>query len=243
MIHLFSDFGQQGPYIGEMQAVLARGLPNITLIDLMHDAPAFNPRASAYLLAALSRRFMPGDMCLAVVDPGVGNKQRRVLLLEADEVCYVGPDNGLFAVLLQGAQHCLCREICWRPDKLSSSFHGRDLFAPVAIRNKLGLDLDGRMLEPGSLVGMDWPQQIAEVVYIDRYGNVVTGLRATDCSKETDFTISGRKISHALIFSAVETGVVFWYENSMGLVEIAVNSGNAADILGLRIGSTVFKNA
>ena len=82
MIHLFTDFGWDGPYTGELKAVLARGLPEVAIIDLMHDAPAFNPRASAYLLGALSRQFIPGDLCLAVVDPGVGDDKRRVLLPE-----------------------------------------------------------------------------------------------------------------------------------------------------------------
>jgi len=239
MIHLFTDFGWNGPYVGEMKAVLARALPDVAIIDLMHDVPAFNPRAGAYLLAALSRRFSPGELCLAVVDPGVGDGRRRVLLLEADGVRYVGPDNGLFAILAQQAQQCRCQEVLWRPAVLSHSFHGRDLFAPVVIREVSGEKVETVIIEPDSLVGMDWPRQLAEVIYIDGYGNAVIGLRAADCSQRDVYMLKSRDIRYAPTFSSVAYGSPFWYENSMGLVEIAANSKSAAELLGLQIGSPV----
>jgi len=237
MIHLFTDFGWNGPYVGEMKAVLARELPDIAIIDLMHDAPAFNPRAGAYLLAALSRRFCQSELCLAVVDPGVGDDRRRVLLLEADGVRYVGPDNGLFAILAQRAKQCHCREVLWRPAALSHSFHGRDLFAPVVIHEVIGETQETASIEPEALVGMDWPKQLAEVIYIDGYGNAVTGLCAADCSKSAVYMFKNVEIGYAPTFSAVAEGSPFWYENSMGLVEIAANATSAAELLGLQIGS------
>lgn len=243
MIYLFTDFGWAGPYVGEMKAVLARELPNVCLIDLMHDAPVFNPRAAACLLAALSQRFVPGDICLAVVDPGVGNAGRRVLSMEADGVRYVGPDNGLFAVLAQRASVCRCREVLWQPDNLSHSFHGRDWFAPVVIRHFRGLETSMREISLESLVGMDWGNQIAEIIYIDHYGNAITGINAREISRETIFTAGKRELHYADTFSAVASGVLFWYENSMGLVEIAANSANAAELLGLAIGSSISTTA
>jgi len=239
VIHLFTDFGWAGPYVGEMKAVLARELPQMSVIDLMHDAPAFNPRASAYLLAALSRRFQPGDSCLAVVDPGVGDAARRVLMLEVDGVLFVGPDNGLFALLARRANQLRCREVMWRPEEMSSSFHGRDWFAPLVARACKNIETDARDVAHESLVGRDWPDQLAEVIFIDHYGNVVTGLCADKCPRQSAITVAGRELRYAKTFSAVEPGQPFWYENSMGLVEIAVNGAHAADRLGMEIGTPV----
>lgn len=243
MIHLFTDFGWAGPYVGEVKAVLARALPGVGLIDLMHDAPAYNPRASAYLLAALSQRFVSGDICLGVVDPGVGNASRRALILEADGVRYVGPDNGLFVILARRASRCHCEEILWRAADCSDSFHGRDIFAPVVTRLHAGEHVDSQTISCDNLIGMDYPEQLAEVIYIDYYGNAVTGLSARDCSPQAVFSIAGHKLRHARTFSCVASGDVFWYTNSMGLVEIAANQASAAKVLGLSTGTPLAKSA
>ncbi|MHA1114521.1 MAG: SAM-dependent chlorinase/fluorinase, partial [Alphaproteobacteria bacterium] len=128
MIALFTDFGAAGPYTGQVKAVLAQDAPGVPVIDLIADAPACDPRAGAYLLAALAPEFPPGTVFLCVVDPGVGGP-RAPLIVEADGRRFVGPDNGLFEIVT--ARH---RRIDWRPARLSTSFHGRDLFAPVAAR-------------------------------------------------------------------------------------------------------------
>lgn len=239
MIHLFTDFGWAGPYVGEMKAVLAREAPDSKLIDLMHDAPIFNPRASAYLLAALSRRFVAGDICLGVVDPGVGDHNRRVLIVDADGVQFVGPDNGLFAVLAHRAQRVNCREVLWRPAMLSNSFHGRDVFAPIVSRLQNGISIEDSIIPRESLVGFDYPGQLTEVIYFDHYGNAVTGISAEHYSTQTIFSIRGRRLSHARTFSSVASGEMFWYSNSMGLIEIAANQASARDLLGLSIGTVL----
>lgn len=239
MIYLFTDFGWSGPYVGEMKAVIARALPSVSTIDLMHDAPVYAPRASAYLLAALSRHFVRGGICLAVVDPGVGDPARRVLLLEADGIRYVGPDNGLFAVIAQRANSLSCHEILWRPQMSSVSFHGRDLFAPVVTGLYMGEHFDARVFPHKELAGADYPQQLAEIIYIDHYGNAVTGLGADNVSVNDCLIIAGHRIEQARTFSSVPRGNLFWYVNSMGLVEIAANCANAAERLGLAIGSGI----
>lgn len=239
MIHLFTDFGWAGPYVGEMKAVIARDSPNIALIDLMHDVPRFNPKSAAYLLAALCRRFRCGDVCLAVVDPGVGDCQRRALIIEADGIRYVGPDNGLFAILARTAQTLQCQEILWQPENLSVSFHGRDLFAVVVARLLNGEVVETRIASPASLIGWDFPTQLAEIIYIDHYGNAVTGLPAQDYSEQTTFVVAGRRLRYARTFSSVAAGEVFWYCNSMGLIEVAANQASASELLGLCIGSII----
>jgi len=239
MIYLFTDFGFQGPYVGELHAVFGRMLPNARVINLMHDAPVFNPRASAYLLAALSRRFQSGDMCLGVVDPDVGIASRRAVLIEADGVTYCGPDNGLFSQVIRRANTCHCNEILWQPRETSASFHGRDVFAPALARHATGTDPHARVVASHDLVGHDWPPQFDEVVYFDHFGNAVLGRQAATLSDAAEVGIGDARIRHAGTFAEVEEGEAFWYENSMGLVELAMNRSSIRDKLALRIGSKV----
>src|SRR5262249_47000472 len=137
VIALFTDFGAAGPYVGQMKAVLCREAPAVPVIDLMADAPACEPKSSAYLLAALAPWLSAGSVCLAVVDPGVGGR-RAPIVVEADGRRFVGPDNGLFELVARRAAAAQAWEIAWRPPQLSASFHGRDLFAPVAGRLAAG---------------------------------------------------------------------------------------------------------
>jgi S-adenosylmethionine hydrolase len=131
MIALFTDFGLHGPYTGQMKAVLYQTASGVPVIDLFADAPAGNPKASAYLLAAYAAWFPAGTVFLCVVDPGVGG-ERPPLIVEADGRWYVGPGNGLFELVQRRAGAQRRWDITWQPDRLSASFHGRDLFAPVA---------------------------------------------------------------------------------------------------------------
>ncbi|MEW7980151.1 MAG: SAM-dependent chlorinase/fluorinase [gamma proteobacterium symbiont of Phacoides pectinatus] len=144
-IALFTDFGPEGICIGQMRAVLAdAGLP---VFDLMNDAPAFDPRAGAYLLAALADSLPDGTLYLCVVDPGVGTG-RMPLLVRHRGSWFIGPDNGLLSRLDGTVQR-----IDWRPERLSESFHGRDLFAPAAVRLCRGRELAVTPLDPQRLVG------------------------------------------------------------------------------------------
>ena len=131
MIVLCTDFGLEGPYTGQVKAVLARAAPAVPVIDLFADLPPFRPQGAAYLLAAYGEFFVAGDVIPTVVDPGVGGP-RAALALEADGRWYVGPDNGIFELVLRRAQAARGWRIDWRPPALSATFHGRDLFAPVA---------------------------------------------------------------------------------------------------------------
>ncbi len=238
MIVLFTDFGLAGPYVGQMKAVLARIAPAVPVVDLLADAPRCNPRASAYLLAAFAEEFPLDSVFLAVVDPGVGSA-RRPCVVRADGRWYVGPDNGLFNVVAQRARSLRRWEIGWRPVRLSSSFHGRDLFAPVAARIALGEPPPGEAVASGERIVSDWPEDLAEVIYLDHFGNAMTGIRAACFPSTGRLLVNGRSIAHAPVFSAVPEGEAFWYGNSSGLVEIAVNCGDAGRELGLAIGTTI----
>lgn len=233
MLVLFTDFGVTGPYVGQVRAVLARLAPAVPVVDLMHDAPAFDPRASAYLLAALTDPFPDDAVFVCVVDPGVGS-DRAPALAAAGGRRFVGPDNGLFEIVLRRAAPAVLHRIDWRPDRLSTSFHGRDLFAPVAARLALGKSV---ACSPTDRRHADWPDDLAEVIYVDGYGNAMTGLRAATVPPAAVIEVAGRRLSRATTFSDMPEGKAFWYENSSGLVEFAVNRGNAAARLGIGIGT------
>ncbi len=176
MIVLFTDFGATGPYVGQVKAVLAREAAGLPVIDLLHEAPAMNPRASAYLLAALAPSVKGDAVFMGVVDPGVGTA-RRALALKADGRWFVGPDNGLLDIVGMRAQAAEWWEIQWRPAELSATFHGRDLFAPVAARLARGEAPAGARCD-SPVPSRNWPADLAEVVYLDPYGNAATGLRS-----------------------------------------------------------------
>ncbi len=236
MIVMFTDFGHLGPYMGQMEAVLARLAPEARAVRLMCDAPAFDARASAYLLAALTAPFPTGTVFLCVVDPGVGS-DRRPLIVRAGGNWYVGPDNGLLAIAARQASEAKCWEIRWRPEQLTASFHGRDLFAPVAAMLASGVMPD---VEPRtSLVGLDWPGDLAKVVYVDDYGNLFTGIRAAAMPKGAGISIAGHRPMRARTFSDAHPGGLIWYANAHGLVEIASNRASAAALLGVGVGAAV----
>jgi S-adenosylmethionine hydrolase len=237
-IYLFTDFGSGDLYAGQVKAVLHQYAPHAHIVDLLHEAPAFDVKASAHLLAALAGRIPPPSVTLAVVDPGVGSAREPVIAL-ADGKWFVGPDNGLLSVVLARAQAARVFPITWRPETVSASFHGRDVFAPFAGMLANG-DLDAAQLEQKAGLDVSLPgDDLAEVIYIDHYGNAFTGLRSGIVARDARVMAAGRSISYARVFSEVAKGEVFWYENSLGLVEIAANSANAAARLGLRIGHTL----
>jgi S-adenosylmethionine hydrolase len=236
MIVLCTDFGLEGPYTGQVKAVLARVAPAVPVIDLFADLPPFRPQAAAYLLAAYGHVFMPGDVIVAVVDPGVGGA-RAALALEADGRWYVGPDNGIFELVLRRAHAARCWRIDWQPAALSATFHGRDLFAPVAAGLALGESPPGKETAPTRYP--NWPDDLAEIVYADRYGNAMTGLRATMLPAGTELEVAGVRIPPARTFSDVPLGCLLWYANANGLAEIATHGASAAAKLARAPGAVV----
>ena len=235
MIALFTDFGIGTPYAGQVKTVLAREAPDAAVIDLCHDLPPFNARAAAYLLPALVSEFPADTVFICVVDPGVGAEGRRPAIVRAGTCWFVGPDNGIFNEVARRADRVEWWDITWRPQDLSASFHGRDLFAPVAAQIALGGDPPGDAADPSTRIHADWPADLAEVIYVDRYGNAVTGLRTASIGEEARLVVAGRKLRRARTFADVSPGEAMWYENSNGLAEIAVNQGDAARALNLSV--------
>jgi len=238
IIVLFTDFGAAGPYIGQMKSVLVQQAPKSPIIDLFADAPTYDPRAAAYLLAAYSLNFPVDTVFLCVVDPGVGGA-RKPLVVNVDCRWYVGPDNGLFNIVTRRGHEVRWWEIVWRPDRLSPTFHGRDLFAPVVARLASGDLAREELREIKQYHQMEWPEDYARIIYIDHFGNAVTGIRATVLNKEDHIRINNQTLSNAGTFSDVSAGDAFWYGNANGLVEIAVNQGRADEKIAIKVGDIV----
>lgn len=238
-ILLFTDFSHAGPYVGQVKAVLAAHAPEVPVIDLMHDAPAWDPMAAAYLLAALAPECRKGSVLLCVVDPGVGTDERKPTIVRADGRWFVGPGNGLFNVVAARAKTLSWWDITWSPDRLSPTFHGRDLFAPVAAGLALDGEPPGTAYVPAARLLPDWPDDYPRIIYVDHFGNAMTGIRATSLDPSRSLEINGYEFSYARTFAAAPPTRGFWFANSNGLVEIAINQDRAADRYELKPGDEV----
>jgi len=236
-ILLFTDFGLEGPYIGQLRAVLAARAPDVPVIDLFPDVPCWDPETAACLLRAVLRDVPAPLLCLAVVDPGVGTS-RRGIVVEADERVLVGPDNGLFSAVVASARTVRCWEIDYRPRRLSRTFHGRDLFAPVVARLATGQPVD-ELAHPIDAIARGPVSDLDRILYIDRFGNAMTGIDGDGLDLQRRLWVAGRRLPYAETFASVPVGQAFWYVNALGLVEIAVNQGAACDRLGLSVGDPV----
>lgn len=239
-IVLFCDFGL--PYTGQMKARLLSGAPQHPIVDLFWDIPAHDICAGSVLLAAHAGDFPEGSTFVCVVDPGVGSNARKPGAVFAGGRWFIGPLNGLFEhTLRRWPEGARAFEIVWQPPSpfLSATFHGRDLFAPIAARvarEDLGA------LTPVSLEDIrhtDFPDDVAETIYADGFGNLMTGIRALSIGACDGVEIAGRVLPRRQTFAEGESGSLFVYENAVGLMEVSAVGGNAQDMLGVKLGSCI----
>ena len=236
MIVLFTDFGVRDPYVGQVKARLAEHAPAQQVVDLLHEVPDFNAHAGAHLMAAFAPGFPTGSVFLAVVDPGVGTPRDAVVAFAGGR-WFVGPDNGLLSVV--AARHADTRlwRITWQSPDLSSTFHGRDLFAPIAADIARG-EFPGDKLSLTDKLKVEFDAgDLTRVIYIDHYGNAWTGVRGV--LKDARVSAAGQQFRHGDSFGFVGKGEGFWFINSVGLLELAVNRGSAATVFGLKVGDPV----
>ncbi len=237
MIGLYTDFGYEGPYIGQIIAEIEHYSSAIVTINIQSDLPSFDIEAASILLAAYHHYHIPGNVYICVVDPGVGTEQRMPVVVRVDDVFYVGPNNGIFDRIIAHKENVRVSEIIWRPSHLSNSFHGRDLFAPIAAKIEDD-NISVSDLQPIEYQANIHQLSVARIVYIDHFGNCITGLFASDHPKLTQIKI-GRQIIHRVkTFADVRHGEPLLYENSSGLLEVAINQGNASKNLQIQLGMT-----
>ena len=238
MIVLFSDFGAIDPYVGQVKARLSVEAPGQLVVDLLHHSPDFNAHAGAHLLAAFAAGFPPGSVFLAVVDPGVGTA-RAGAVVTAGGHWYVGPDNGLLSVVAGRDAQAKIWKIEWQPESLSSTFHGRDLFAVIAAEIARG-EFPAHKLSSAKTLQVEFDiGDLARIIYIDHYGNAFTGIHATGISPRSWVSVRGMELVHGETFGRLGRGQGFWFSNSVGLLELAVNRGSAASAFNLQVGDEV----
>ncbi len=237
-IVLATDYGLSGSYVGQLKAAIYKIAPKALIIDLIHDLPAFNPKASAYLLASYLEHIPENSIVVGVVDPGVGST-REAIILEGDGLIFVGPNNGLFSIAARNLSEVKLSEIILSKEPASKTFHGRDIFAPIAAQIVAESNVNTKSFSMQKLVGSEWPDNLLEVIYIDHYGNAVTGINKNQISTNQVITVNDYKISYAKTFSSVEIGEYFWYENANGLLEIAAREQSVAEVLNLKVGDQI----
>jgi hypothetical protein len=249
LVALITDFGRADPYVGEVELQLRRlGPADLALVHVSHDVPAAAIDAGAWLLQRCWPQLPDGAVCLAVVDPGVGT-DRPAVAARAGGRWFVGPGNGL-AAGLAGAADLLVRHLAHcRPapgQVAATTFDGRDRFAPAAAHLAAGDD-PAVLGPPGSPadLGTRPPLAAGTVVWIDHYGNLVTNLaRDSEIGRRlaggATLTVAGRAVRGPVrAFAAAGPGEVVWYWGSAGTLEIAVDRGRAADVLGARCGLVI----
>lgn len=241
MLTLLTDFGTADGYVGEVKGVLLSALPDATIVDIAHDIAPGDTEGARLAVARYWRRYPPGTVHLVVVDPGVGTA-RAAIAVASEGRFLVGPDTGaLSPALLTATAEVVGLPI---PRTASATFHGRDVFAPVAARLASGATLASvgtpfaeaivrRTPEPhrtadGAIAG--------EVIHVDRFGNVVTNLLAPQGGT---VEIAGRVLPVSRTYGDAEPGGWIAVTGSSGLVEVAVRDGDAARTLGLARGARV----
>lgn len=237
LITLTTDFGTGSPYVAAMKARLLAGCPAASLVDVSHSVASFDVPAGAFVLWAGTRDFPPGSVHLAVVDPGVGGP-RRPLAIHVKGSWYVGPDNGLFGMVLDEAEEAAATVVAHelhRPPGASATFEGRDVFAPAAAALAAGAPVTdlGAPLEGGPA---RLPARPPSVLWVDSFGNLVTSLRPP----VRGVRVADREIrATARTYSEASSGQPFFYVGSMGLIEVGVREASAAHLLGVGPGAPV----
>jgi len=254
IITLLTDFGTEDSYVGAMKGVILSINPDATIIDISHQIPPQDITAGAFVLSQAAPFFPKGTVHIAVVDPGVGGK-RKPILIETDKYFFVGPDNGIFDIALQNER--IRRKIHLTNKNyflgyISSTFHGRDIFSPVATYLSLGIDpaLFGKKIK--TLTSLDVKKPFAKdgkitgrIIHIDRFGNLITNIDEGLLKKVFKNRIFEVEVCDNIIkrfvpsYTNAKQGEPIGLIGSSGLMEIAMREKNASIELGIKRGDVV----
>jgi len=253
IITLTTDFGLGDHYVSAMKAVILGMAPDVRLVDISHQIPPHDVMAGAWVVRNSAMLFPPGTVHLVVVDPGVGTKRKPVALRIKGQY-FVGPDNGTFSLIGEDYDYQaveLNRKQFWN-DEQSTTFHGRDVFAPVAAHLANGVKLESLGDPIEKLVTYRWAIPIADrdgiqgwIVHIDRFGNLISNIPSSlieETVGDAGFRIYvGNTILHSIqpTFGSVPDGEPVAYIGSSGTLEVAINKGNAKEMLGVEKGAQI----
>ena len=254
IIALLTDFGTADYFVGSLKGVILSINPHASIVDISHDIPTQDIEAGAFTLFAAHSAFPSGTVFVAVIDPGVGSA-RRPILVQAGDQLFVGPDNGLFSYFYSKGTHKtihLTTEKYFR-HPVSSTFHGRDIFAPVAAHLSIGLKAgefgtkvndEARLpaLEPDRMKDGSWT---ARIIHIDHFGNCITNISrqilSSSLEEDIKLRIKGKTVtSFRRFFSeGPSNGRLFAIWGSAGFLEIAAQNRSAAEFLKAKRGDAV----
>ena len=256
IITLLTDFGLSDVYVGVMKGTIAQINPELKVIDITHQIPPQNIAAGRFCLMSAYTYFPPETVHIAVVDPGVGSN-RRAIAVKCANCLLVGPDNGLFSGVLSQESAIASVELTnpqyWRTPQVSSTFHGRDIFAAAGAHLATGVRLEelGEAIDPASLVRLQIPNCTVTatgiegcVQYVDRFGNIITNIPKNSIQKN-NWSITISNISDSILipsgqtYNDCEPGDLIAMIGSEGWVEISVNGGSAQSVLKLEYGAIV----
>lgn len=255
LITLLTDFGTLDYFVGAMKGVILSTNPSAAIVDITHDVPPQDIHAAAFNLLAAYKDFPSGTIHVTVVDPGVGSK-RRPILIECAEQMFVGPDNGLFSWICEREGSFLARHLTnedFFKHPMSATFHGRDVFAPVAAALSKGIAAEefGPVIDDLIKLESLIPRTIgdgtleAAIIHIDRFGNCITNLTtehlADDVTRRASLVVNGYEITCFRTFFSAEPDdneSLFMIPGSAGFIEIAAQNSSAASILKVQRGQT-----
>ena len=242
MITLLTDFGTADYFVGAVKGAILSVNPKAVIADITHEIPPQDIEAGAFTLLACYNTFPAGTIHVAVVDPGVGS-ERRPIVVSANEQFFVGPDNGIFSYICdREASHRtfhITAEKYFRPSP-STTFHGRDIFAPIAAALSKGLKPEKLGREIDDEVRLDPLDLVTQIIHIDRFGNCITNITRDQLKPGARLLINGKTIRDVRNFYREDSSskpFAIW--GSAGFLEISVNGGSAAKTLHIKRGDKV----
>jgi len=256
LVTLLTDFGTRDPYVAAMKGVILSRCPQAQVVDISHDIPPQDVLAGAVVLGQTARYFPPGTLHVAVIDPGVGT-DRRILAGRFGGQTFLFPDNGVITFVAESmpteALVSVSNTRFLPPRPPSATFHGRDVFAPVAAHILNGVPLGQLGPQPGTYELLDIPVPVeregvlvGRVIYVDRFGNLVSNISGQIlqgwCVDLAGFRVicAGRDVGPLQgTYAFAGVGEPLALLNSMGILEIAVNRGRACDVLNAGVGAEV----
>ena len=240
IITLLTDFGTEDAYAGAMKGAILKVNPDVRIVDISHEAPAFAIPETAFLLDSAWRYFPSGTVHLVVVDPGVGS-DRPAIALEAGGHFFVGPDNGVFTYLPEAIGTVVNLPT---PEGASATFHGRDLFGPAAARLAGGTELRelGERREPPMRLANAWAERVGEawraiVLHVDRFGNIITNVPARALPQV--HSVNQSPVRTVRTYDEAAPSELVALVGSHGRVEGAVRTGSAAQRLQVKAGDSL----
>ena len=255
IITLTTDFGHKGPFVGIMKGVILSRLPAATIVDLTHEVQAHWPAEAGFWLAHSYRNFPTGTVHVAVVDPSVGT-ERDILGCELDGHIFLAPDNGILSDVIGSRTNTPCYRLneamlkSLNPGKISATFHGRDVFAPLAAEiasGRIGVSAMGSATHDIVPSLVERPEQLGSrlqgtIVAVDSFGNLISNVSHNELNKLNRPVIncSGRNLLLQDTYGRSQPGELLALINSFGMLEIARAEGDAAQFLSLGLGCLLY---